>query len=274
MTLATCGRTSPTPFAYFDPESSCLRTSQGTLLLDSTPCSVTLPRSGSMRNGQLYERQPWEPATSEPGYSSLLPTPNVPTGGQRLGSAERQGNTWVRPDGSKVQLHLAEIARLLPTPTVGDSKAARNSTANRSKIPPTGIHAGDTLTDAVSKMLPTPRTSDANGGGHHGDGGPDLRTVVADTHVARLEGSEPAEGHVVPSWGDYEPAIRRHERALGRRAPDPTDERGRLAVPFVEWMQMLPEGHVDGLTRGQALRGARQRRRPATGRVCDQEARQ
>jgi hypothetical protein len=38
---------------------------------------------------------------------------------------------------------------LLPTPTVGDSRNARNSTAVRHKIPPTGIHAGDTLTDAV-----------------------------------------------------------------------------------------------------------------------------
>lgn len=43
----------------------------------------------------------------------------------------------------------------LPTPTVGDSKSARNSTAKRNKIPPTGIHAGDTLTDWVTKW-PTP----------------------------------------------------------------------------------------------------------------------
>lgn len=44
---------------------------------------------------------------------------------------------------------------LLPTPTVGDSKAARNSTATRHVLPPTGIHAGNTLTDAVT-LLPTP----------------------------------------------------------------------------------------------------------------------
>ena len=29
-------------------------------------------------------------------------------------------------------------------------------------------------------LLPSPRTSDTNGAGHHGDGGPDLRTVIAD----------------------------------------------------------------------------------------------
>jgi hypothetical protein len=43
-----------------------------------------------------------------------------------------------------------------PTPTVGNSKNARNSTARRFVIPPTGIHAGNTLTDAVT-MWPTPQ---------------------------------------------------------------------------------------------------------------------
>ena len=37
-----------------------------------------------------------------------------------------------------------------PSPTVGDSASARNSTATRHKIPPTGIHAGNTLTDAAT----------------------------------------------------------------------------------------------------------------------------
>lgn len=46
------------------------------------------------------------------------------------------------------------------------------------------------------------------------------------------------------AWGVYEPAIRRHERVLGRAAPDPRDERGRLSPHFVEWMMMLPEGWV------------------------------
>ena len=41
-----------------------------------------------------------------------------------------------------------------PTPTVGDSKNARNSTAMRHRIPPTGIHAGNTLTDAVDIFPP------------------------------------------------------------------------------------------------------------------------
>lgn len=56
------------------------------------------------------------------------------------------------------------------------------------------------------------------------------------------------------AWGAYEPAIRRWERVLGRSAPAPTDEKGRLGPPFVEWMMGYPEGWVDGLTRTHALK--------------------
>lgn len=45
-------------------------------------------------------------------------------------------------------------------------------------------------------------------------------------------------------WGEYAGAIARHAAVLGRPAPRPVDERGRLSPRFVEWMQMLPEGWV------------------------------
>lgn len=76
---------------------------------------------------------------------------------------------------------------------------------------------------------------------------------------ARVEGRPDAalggEPHV--QWGKYEPAVRRWEHVLGRPAPRPTDALGRLAPPFVEWMQGLPAGHVTGvpgLTRGAQLK--------------------
>lgn len=59
-------------------------------------------------------------------------------------------------------------------------------------------------------LLPTPRTTDMNGGGAHGTGGPDLRTAIQD-----------AVGH--PDFGPYAPAIARWERVLGRPAPAPTE---------------------------------------------------
>lgn len=64
------------------------------------------------------------------------------------------------------------------------------------------------------------------------------------------------------AWGAYEPAIRRWERTLGRRAPAPTgagrDGRPRLSPALVEWMMGLPAGHVTdpaiGLSRNAQLK--------------------
>jgi DNA (cytosine-5)-methyltransferase 1 len=58
-------------------------------------------------------------------------------------------------------------------------------------------------------------------------------------------------------WGDYAPAIARWEAILGRPAPPPTDERGRLSPRFVEFLMGLPEGWVTDtpdLSRAQQLK--------------------
>lgn len=55
-------------------------------------------------------------------------------------------------------------------------------------------------------------------------------------------------GASVVAWGEYEPAIRRWERVLGRPVPSPTcigiSDQPRLCSRFTEWMMGLPEGHV------------------------------
>ena len=82
----------------------------------------------------------------------LLPTPSVSdgTGGHLSRSGARRSE--------KLLGGLAkDLTPLMPTPTAGDAKSARNSTANRISIPPTGVHSGNTLTDEVS-LLPTPRS--------------------------------------------------------------------------------------------------------------------
>lgn len=78
--------------------------------------------------------------------------------------------------------------------------------------------------------------------------------------VAEPGSGSPAEsGHTV-RWGKYGAGVRRHERILGRVAPNPSEPapKGgrRLSPRFVEWMQMLPEGwvtDVPGLTRDEQL---------------------
>ena len=44
-------------------------------------------------------------------------------------------------------------------------------------------------------------------------------------------------------WGRYAPAIARGEN-LTRPAPEPRNDKGRLAPSFAEWMMGLPEGWV------------------------------
>jgi DNA (cytosine-5)-methyltransferase 1 len=123
------------------------------------------------------------------------------------------------------------------------------------------------LPSAVQTLIPTPRTSDTNGPGHHGTGGPDLRTVAAEVllqtpSVAGAEGAHERRGgkrsdelllpgqakEMRTDWGPYEPAIRRWEAVLGRPAPAPTEPNAkgnhRLSPAFTEWMMGVPEGWI------------------------------
>jgi DNA (cytosine-5)-methyltransferase 1 len=87
----------------------------------------------------------------------------------------------------------------------------------------------------LGRLLPTPRAGDEKRG-------------VEPDRAART-GTGPtlndAVGTLPPgSWGIYADAIARHEAALGRPAPGPVDEHGRLSGAFSEWLMMLPAGHL------------------------------
>lgn len=82
----------------------------------------------------------------------LLPTPAVNDMG--AGKTPDEWDAWTdrmkaehgNGNGHGPSLSI-EAMRLLPKPMVGDAKSARNNTATRHKIPPTGVHPGDTLCD-------------------------------------------------------------------------------------------------------------------------------
>lgn len=103
-------------------------------------------------------------------------------------------------------------------------------------------------------LMPTPGANlGTNGGAQH----PDKRR--AGNHSVSLQ--DVCEFLPDRRFGRYAPAVERHERAIGRPAPGPTEPapRGgrRLSTRFVEWMMMLPAGHVTdvpGITRNQQLR--------------------
>lgn len=139
------------PFAFYDPDSRSLRTSQGTFLLDSTPCSVTLPASGSMLSGALYERLMLEPATSASDCSSRLPTP---TSRDWKGQNQR-GDTSCVPGA---------IAALLPTPAVNDMGEGKTVewwddwTAKMQEAHGNGNGHGRSLA-IEERLLPTPTST-------------------------------------------------------------------------------------------------------------------
>ena len=136
------------PFAIYDPESSSWSSHQPSLLIDSDPCgavsSLTWPTSGSMRSGRCCAHPTLVPHTSA-GGSSLLPTPRA----QDVAYTSARAKALY---GSSPT--LTETVRMLPTPTVNDSRGGRNRTSWRSKQD--GLHHdGVTLIDAV-RLLPTP----------------------------------------------------------------------------------------------------------------------
>lgn len=167
---------------------------------------------------------------------------------------------------------LAMTGDLLPTP-----RATEGSNGGPNQR---GSSGDLTLSSATVKMLPTPRTSDTNGPGAHGTGGPDLRTAVTmlptptagnfndgedvaawDARRARVKATstagngmgEPlgiaAKRMAETLFGVYAPAIRRWEQVTGHPAPPPTEPTGRggahrLSARFAEWMMGLPPGWV------------------------------
>lgn len=140
---------------------------------------------------------------------------------------------------------------LLPTPIARDHKGAGAGW---------GDQPGRPLSETIHRLLPTPRVTDTNGAGKHGDGGLDLRTAVtllptpkaSDTSTPGRRCSEgfrpPLSQVVFNRWGDYTAAIDRWENLLGRPAPAPTAAGARggqsLSPRFVEWMMGLPDGWV------------------------------
>ena len=121
--------------------------------------------------------------------------------------------------------------RLMPTPVVSDSKGAVD--------PATRDRKDGGLSELVQFLLPAPagRTTRRTPSQEAGSHGKYLSVEVQDRH-----------------WGDYAPAIARWEQVLGRPAPAPTDDKGRLSPQFVEWMMGWPDGWTEGASRAQRLK--------------------
>lgn len=185
----TYGPTSRTPFAFYDPDTQSLRTSQGTFDVDSTPSSPTLPASGSMSSGALFAHRRSALPTAASGSSSspLLKTPTAQlaiNGGSQhpdkrkagghgptladevehllpTPTATPYGNNQSDSPGAAVRPSLNALAPLLlPTPAARDWRSGESNLIGTNARP---------LNEVVVNLLPTLRASDGTNGGPKGD---------------------------------------------------------------------------------------------------------
>ena len=99
----------------------------------------------------------------------------------------------------------------------------------------------------VNELIGTPRGNAAN---------PSQSQIDANAPKARID-----DQVLTTNWGKFEPAIKRWEATIGRKAPEPTKPDGkdgahRLSSKFTEWMMGLPDGWITdvGLSRIDELK--------------------
>jgi len=151
----TCGLTSCKPFAKWDRNSSCWKTSEATSLWALTLSSLTLPTWGGLHDGELCEHPTPARLTNALDYSSL-PTPAVNDMGR--GKTVAQWDAWTAKmqaahgngNGHGKSLEI-EALRLLPTPTTEHSSGGYN---------PAWGH-GMTLLDAAKEIVGQPGATTA-----------------------------------------------------------------------------------------------------------------
>lgn len=190
------GPTSLDLLAEWDAELSSLRTSRLSLFeVDSSSSSLTLPRSGSMRNGQCFERPMLELRTAETDSSSW-PTAAAADG-------ERTSETMMR--GNPTLLGAARGAQW-PTPAAQeDQRSPEAHMKMRSELPGGPRSTVSSLTVAA-KMWPTATAMDARGSGssEYSDGVSVTLTDAAARNwpTPRASANENRTGTVGPTHGE------------------------------------------------------------------------
>ena len=168
------------------------------------------PKSGSMRNGSVFERPMLERRTAESGCSSW-PTAAARDykGSSRIGARNRTSNA------------LDEAAeQKWPTPTAGDSvrTPARNCTTD------SGRHSGTTLTNAMADWAGPPDPEETGAGSPNGVG----------PHWATPQAMDSRDDAV------HRSAATSTQSCLGRDLSRMGHDPKRLNPAFVEWLMGFP----------------------------------
>lgn len=135
------GRSMSGSFAMFDPDSSSWRTSQRSLFGGWTEFSETWPRSGSMRNGECFQR-PRSALRTVENDSSSWPTPHGMANTDRNGKLGTGGEfaefvtTWATPRAASDKMgrpradardDLQAQALMWATPSARDGRSGQAS---------------------------------------------------------------------------------------------------------------------------------------------------
>lgn len=127
---------------------------------------------------------------------------------------------------------------LLPTPTAGDGTGGHRATnlewRGGTAYRPSGAKASVSLQEAVD-LLPTPTVSQGRNATSGRQEGAEFNTGTTLLDVA-----------YAADFGRYHRAVDRWARIFGP-PPAPTDHKGRLNPPFVEWMLGFPAGWATDL---------------------------
>lgn len=240
------------------PRVTSERSGRGAMVDNQQWSSVALGQAVEIARGELpREFNSWDEVPGELGRlaremleretddPALLPTPvanpDNPGAGGELRAAVVHGEGRRNETGTDTlgRPNTGRPSRLLPTPTAaaGDNASEQGprhyieGSDNPTLLGAARRASGELRHSEDPHLLPTPTPGDV-----------------------REPSDKPAPGPAVLkdaapqiAWGVYEAAIRRWERILGREAPTPTDEKGRLAPAFVEWMLGYPAGWISGI---------------------------
>ncbi len=267
------GSRTPTPFAYYDRDTSSWRTCQGSLLEDSGEFCTTWPKQGTWDAGFAYELPTSGLPIFASGYSSLLPTPQAAdgTGGRVERSAAANG--WRRPSGSKASKPLGTAVALLPTPQSSESTPTDEfleevgqhlgDPHTRLYLPGRKWHVQRTLSRIAPALLPTPGANDSTGA--EGEtrqarqeegvtGGPSLRDLphLLPTPVANPD--NPGAGGELRAALTHGPE-RRNETGIDTMGRPNTGRPSRL-LPTPTAEDGERGQNADAARKGPSLRGA------------------
>lgn len=151
---AVCGHTWLGLLARYDQSTSLWKTAQHSLLGDSTAFLETWPRSGSMLNGECWERPMLVPRTKGSGFG-LWRTPGAYVTEEKTTVVKLDGRKPSDPQVDLADQVMAVERKLWPTPTVCGNNNRKGLSAN----------SGDGLATAA-KTWPTPQASDSRDRGN------------------------------------------------------------------------------------------------------------